>query len=222
MDMRVPQTGTGSWCAYLEVKQIQPQIENTSKWATYFNRLASADTNHAKVGLSRWGSRAVYGVAEWYLGGKILDLGCGSGGLPKYLPRCKVVGVDISLGQLKNAWKWCLPCLASAAHLPFKDNAFDSSAALAVLQNCDVPLKSFISELHRVSNGNFFLSALSHRYEKDTSLKLHDPNEVLAEVSRQVGQGRIEYGAIRFEREKFWVDDWNAEGAGLFFIYAEP
>lgn len=73
----------------------------------------------------------------------VLDYGCGNGQYSKWL--CEkgrnVVGVDISLPQLKNASKFTKPkelrdfILADVAFLPFRDDSFDGIFIMDVLHH---------------------------------------------------------------------------------------
>lgn len=193
----------------------------TKNWAEYFDALASEEEDHKKVGLSEWGSNAVYTMAEKYIEGRILDIGCGSGALAYINPDREIIGIDISPKQVENASRYCEAYVASIENLPFPDKFFDSVVSLAVIQNCSVPLKRQIEEMVRVSKDTVFLSGLSTRYEKETPLKKHDPVEVLKTLTSVVGKGVFHCGAIKYKEEKVWVEDWNQEGTGLFYIALE-
>ena len=69
---------------------------------------------------------------------RILEVGCGSRGLGKFLSR-RFVGADLDFtdftGTAHQVSPYMLPVLASGAHLPFKDRAFDFVVLLDVLEH---------------------------------------------------------------------------------------
>ena len=102
------------------------------------------------LGLDRWWrKKAVKG-----LGGKVLDVACGTGDMVVELLRlgCTVTGVDLSKEMLAIAkrkaesgkWK-----VADAEHLPFEDNTFDAVTCAFGVRNF-VHLERGLKEMLRV------------------------------------------------------------------------
>jgi|GEM_PF-398188 SAM-dependent methyltransferase/molybdopterin converting factor small subunit len=77
--------------------------------------------------------------------GFCLDVGCGTGILRNVLPDSEIVGLDISIGMLKEARDKLDHVLAGdAEHLPFKDDSFDAvlfNASIFLIPNADLALK---------------------------------------------------------------------------------
>jgi len=85
--------------------------------------------------------------------GKILDAGCGSGELKKYLPKdCNYTGIDMDPSD-----KWLIT--GSVYDLPFEDNLFDTVAILEVLEHLETPMNA-LREIKRVvkDGGNVIIS----------------------------------------------------------------
>jgi len=84
-------------------------------------------------------------------GGLCLDLGCGTGLYGPMLrdAGCKVVGVDVSLDQLRHATLRETVAAADAAALPFRDGAFDDVAGIWVHGDLD-DLPAALTEVARV------------------------------------------------------------------------
>ncbi|MCM8781094.1 MAG: class I SAM-dependent methyltransferase [Candidatus Omnitrophica bacterium] len=107
--------------------------------------------------------------------GIILDAGCGEGIVTEDLlkRKLKVVGVDISLAQLRVAESRChrdIFVQADVGHLPFKDGIFDIVFSLDVLGNVK-SIRDVFLEFHRVlkPEGILFISV---RREYHSSCKL--------------------------------------------------
>ena len=88
--------------------------------------------------------------------GKILEVGCGGGGMVKaikfYRPDLKVIGVDISKKAISEAKKDPHRVnffLADAYNLPFRDKSFEAVLMFDFLEHLDDPLKS-LAEVYRV------------------------------------------------------------------------
>ena len=103
-------------------------------------------------------------------GGKILDLGCGTGMfLPELLKRGElVVGVDVSPEMLKIAQRrgeGANLILADADHLPFTDGCFDAVVSVTLLQNMPDPAAT-TKEIARVtkSGGKVILTTLKRKH----------------------------------------------------------
>ena len=96
---------------------------------------------------------------------KILDLGCGKGYLlyeiKKYLPKCEVVGIDISRHAIKNSHteiKKNLLRLNAKNKLPFKNNQFDLAISFGLFHNFSLnELDKSIKEFSRVSKKNYLM-----------------------------------------------------------------
>ena len=105
-----------------------------------------------------------------YLGrGKTLDNGCGTG---LFLPKLGEysVGLDISSELLSEARSRVKQGLvqADSENLPFRDNVFDSTVSVTVIQNVPSP-KSMVSESARVTKpaGMIVISSLKRVYKED-------------------------------------------------------
>jgi len=170
-----------------------------------------------------WGPNASYTIVERYLKGRILDVGCGSGELEKRNYHTNTIGVDISIQQLKNAQKYCNSTIqANIARLPFKDESFNTVIAIGVIQNSGVPTRKLIQELCRVSAKRIVITGLSNRKTvQDPRSLYHDPNKLLQIFSQTVGNARCEWGAIKYDKEIVWTEDWNRPDNGTLYIYVE-
>lgn len=105
---------------------------------------------------------------------KILDVGCGTGGmlsfLSRYAPKDKIFGLDFSADALdfcvENGHQ--LLTQASATHLPFADNSFDLVTSFDVLVQIfgEKGDETAISELFRVvsPNGIVFVRAAAYNW----------------------------------------------------------
>jgi len=91
--------------------------------------------------------------------GLVLDVGCGTGLLFKYMVNKAqtTVGLDISRKTLIQAKKRAKTLdkihllLADADHMPFKENLFNYTFAITLLQNMPNPRKT-LKEIMRVTN----------------------------------------------------------------------
>lgn len=101
-------------------------------------------------------------------GGRVLDVGCGTGLLLKRLGgKCRAVGLDLSPGMLRRARKRNpdVPLvLGDAEHLPFKGGRFDAVFSVTVLQNLPHPHQA-LGEMARVvrGGGKVVVSTLRHK-----------------------------------------------------------
>jgi len=116
----------------------------------------------------------------------VLDAGCGTGLLFKYVGRQVklLVGLDMSPRILKEAKKCAkqLPTLAvvraDVDFSPFQDDIFDAVFAITLLQNVPDPLKT-LREMKRVSKDRAFIVA--------TGLKKEFSREVFVKLLQRAG-----------------------------------
>jgi len=187
----------------------------------FFDGLAGEKEPHKRIAMRNpWGPLASYRIASKYLKGKVLDVGCGSGGLAERNPNHIFVGVDISAKQLQNARTHLSPIRASASHLPIKNKSFDTAVALGVVQNSGIPAKILIGELSRTAKSIVITGLSDRKRTKDPLEVYHDPTEILRMVSEAMGNAKAEWGAIRYQEAKVWTEDWNKPDNGTFYIYA--
>jgi SAM-dependent methyltransferase len=89
-----------------------------------------------------WWYRSLHDFVGARLGAaeRVLDVGCGTGGMLARLPRARSAGVDLSPLALGHARRRGLTRLtrASACDLPFPDGSFDAVLALDLLYHRDV------------------------------------------------------------------------------------
>ncbi len=85
----------------------------------------------------------------------ILDLGCGEGKLEKRLKNNFIIGVDISIGEIRKA-KLGKFVLCDANKLPFKTNAFDKILSMEVIEHLPSLNQVYetVAEMHRVLKNN--------------------------------------------------------------------
>ena len=112
------------------------------------------------TGFGSWRRQLVKGA-----GGRILDIGCGTGrNLPLYAKDTDVVGLDIRVELLLAARKRAPDrplLLASAEALPFRDHVFDTVVSGLVF--CSVPdALTGLREVHRVLRPDGRLRMLEH------------------------------------------------------------
>ena len=89
--------------------------------------------------LSPFLRRARFKAARPFLAGNILDFGCGSGTLARYIPPANYVGIDIDSSSLGSARRrYPLHFFASA--LDNSDRKFDTIVSLAVIEHVPDPV----------------------------------------------------------------------------------
>ncbi|MBF0216080.1 MAG: class I SAM-dependent methyltransferase [Candidatus Omnitrophica bacterium] len=109
----------------------------------------------------RFLSRTLEGYCGNWYGTKLLDAGCGTGGLLASLGRREAYGVDISSEALRFCKKRNLTRLAraSVSGLPFKSSSFGVVVSMGVLYHRDVgDDMAALSEIFRVmTDGGLFI-----------------------------------------------------------------
>jgi SAM-dependent methyltransferase len=90
-------------------------------------------------------------------GGRLLDVGCGSGDVPTFLQGrlpgpLMAVGVDVKTLHLRAVPPTVRPVVADVRRLPFPDGAFDVVTASLFLHHFDAPeLPELLAGLHRLA-----------------------------------------------------------------------
>ncbi len=133
---------------------------NLDKHVKLFNRIAPVYKWFFNYQVKSY-TRIIKNQAEYldkYRGGRILDMGCGTGAFMQALKNegFQVTGIDISFSMLKQALKSELSCVTgnAAGYLPFKDNSFDLVIASYVVHGIDARLRQLLfREASRVSSG---------------------------------------------------------------------
>lgn len=98
-------------------------------------------------------------------GEKVLDAGCGTGELSRYLKNVNLFGVDLSNNAIKDAsgkGYVKLSC-ASMESTPFKNREFDSVISVGVIQYLEDPEKTF-EELLRITNNRIILTSANFNW----------------------------------------------------------
>lgn len=118
-----------------------------------------------------WWYRSLHDLVRARLGGvsRVLDVGCGTGGMLALLPRGQCAGVDLSPVALAHARGRGLTALtrASACSLPFPDGSFDAVLALDLLYHRDVRDEAAaLAECRRVLRlgGRVMVHAAAYRW----------------------------------------------------------
>jgi SAM-dependent methyltransferase len=89
-------------------------------------------------------------------GGRVVDVGCGTGALAGWIQRAgfDVVGVDASTGMLVEALRNGVGAVYAAysSALPFEDNVFDLSLSVATMHHLETPerVADTIAEMGRI------------------------------------------------------------------------
>jgi ubiquinone/menaquinone biosynthesis C-methylase UbiE len=90
-------------------------------------------------------------------GGRLLDVGCGSGDLPVFLrdrlpATPSIVGLDVKALHLRAAPPVVRPVVGDVRSLPFADGSFDVVTASLFLHHFDAPeLPALLAGLHRLA-----------------------------------------------------------------------
>lgn len=85
-----------------------------------------------------------------YLNGRVLDFGCGSGGLAEFVSEKNYIGVDIDNFSLSIA-RARFPRHLFCSALDSIDNGFDTVVSLAVIEHCQNPGR-FLNTLSKYLN----------------------------------------------------------------------
>lgn len=110
--------------------------------------------------------------------GRILDVGCGKGGLgaifktvPEKQLRAEIVGLDLDEVLLKTAKNYLdHVVLGRATHLPFKDKYFHVTFAIEVIEHMTKEDGyKMIREMERVTKYLIILTTPSHYFPADTA-----------------------------------------------------
>jgi ubiquinone/menaquinone biosynthesis C-methylase UbiE len=105
-------------------------------------------------------------IGELNPGGKILDVGCGTGNHLLFFGAkgMKTIGIDLSLPMLRLAQKKLgqpnVLCMGKAEALPFKEKSFDSVSLITTLEFVEDPQKA-LREAVRVSRNKILLGILN-------------------------------------------------------------
>ncbi len=140
-----------------------------------------------KIGLTPQGERilrmSVVEAVEYNPGEKILDLCCGTGTLTVFLAQlipsdCKIIGVDISAGQIRQANKKNqYPNLKfevmDAANLLFNNEIFDKVIISAALHEMESSLRlKVLAEVHRILKLKSDFIIFDHHEPRETGLRI--------------------------------------------------
>lgn len=125
-------------------------------------------------------------LAKAHAEGYVLDVGCGTGLLFRYIAQeaVRIIGIDISKMLLFQAVKHAKALRkvdliqADADHLPFRNSEFSTVFAFTVLQNMPNPLETLL-EIYRVSKHGAMVAV--------TGLKKTVQKEALGALVRKAG-----------------------------------
>lgn len=115
-------------------------------------------------------------IAHYRLGdtASILDVGCAKGFLlhdfHRYLPHCRVAGLDISAYCLENAMADVKPRLqlGTCDYLPYADGSFDLVISIATIHNLDLEgVKRSLREMQRVTRKDAFVKVNGYRTDAE-------------------------------------------------------
>jgi len=162
--------------------------------------------------MSRW--------IDWKGGGRVLDIGGGSGMISRVLmaqPGTECVCIDISLPMLKHS---PVPSVqADALNLPFRDDSFDLVMAAAFFHHLPGHEPQLLRECHRVlrpggrligydPNGHCLQNRLFMAKNR-LRLSVFSPDELpvmperLRQQAREASFGRFEHFVFSFRNRKF-------------------
>jgi len=106
--------------------------------------------------------------ANLNLAKKVLDGGCGQGGVLSLIQQKEIFTVGSDMAKESVIWgmkkgRITNGIQASLTHLPFKDEAFDISICTEVLEHVDDDLSS-LRELNRVTKNRIIITVPAHKY----------------------------------------------------------
>lgn len=131
---------------------------------------------------------------------KVLEIGCGAGGMAQYL-RCNYVGIDYSESSVKKCMEFFeVPAIcAEADNLPFKDKYFDKAFAYGCFMyfpSWEYSLKA-IHEMRRVTKEIIFIGELPKQSHEPKHLLFSESD--FASLGMEILRGWAEpYCDIRF------------------------
>lgn len=91
---------------------------------------------------------------------RILDLGCGRGAFGRYFLKkgFQVIGLDLSLGMLKQARNYFPVIYGDAENIPFLDNSFDAVIGGGIIHHFPNP-ENLLNEVARIlKKGGYFFT----------------------------------------------------------------
>lgn len=192
---------------------------STGYWESHFDKNAGEKDDHKKVGMTNpYSPLAKYVVAEDRMLGTVLDIGCGTGKLAERNPYSTIFGADISVKLLAIAKQHGPVVRSNISHLPFRDNSFDTVISLGVIQNCGVDPVVMIREMFRIATTRAIVTGLSEVHDPSSPNVPNDPNTILSCMSGFAGIAVAEWGAIKYDKDDVWLEDWNLPGNGTFYI----
>ena len=163
-----------------------------------------------KIGLTTTGEKilrtSVFKSLSSYIkkGDRILDLCCGTGTLTILLTKllykdCKIIGVDLSFGQIakaqkKNRYGNLKFAIMDANQLKFSNDHFDHVVISAALHEMDKNQRlNVLSEIHRVLKKSGILLIFEH----------HEPSKILLRILYNFYLGFIEkFTSHSFEMQR--------------------
>lgn len=141
---------------------LEKKSELKSAARTIFHGLSNSFDlvqGYATLFQDRYWKGYLLSKAKMRSGGRVLDLGCGTGVLEQHLNGngYSVTGVDLSEAMLRIARRKDIECvdsllLSDAESLPFGDESFDAVLSCGVVKYC--ALGELVAEVHRVLKPN--------------------------------------------------------------------
>ncbi len=117
----------------------------------------------------------------------VLDVGCGIGELSKHIKTNNLFGLDNNELAVKKARKngnYFDVKVGDINHLPYKDNTFDKTFCIEVLEYLDDPYPA-LEELLRVTNGEVIISSANFKwYELKSNFSLKWMKQLVGQLKR--------------------------------------
>ena len=161
--------------------------------------------------LRAWLRKELSGIRQQAPGGRLLDLGCGSG----LVTRCADglfavrIGIDLSTHILAcNRTAFDSAVVGDINCLPFADKSFDVVTCFAVLHHL-FSFESLVSEMGRILRpGGIFYS------DHDMDSTFHRRFRLPLWLYRKVRNSRTKYGKVNAEitPEVYRVAEWHEDG----------